>query len=154
MKNLKLKLLIEQLDRKFVQLSVMDSLVTPSEGWVYAVRTALRMTLRQLGNKLSITAQSVKEIETREKNASITLKSLKDVGNALDMKLVYGFIPKEKTLEAMIERRAYEIAEKIVYRTSNTMSLEDQENSIERIRQAIHDRAEIIKSEMPKYLWD
>jgi len=154
MKNLKLKLLIEQLDRKFVQLSVMDSLVTPSEGWVYAVRTALRMTLRQLGNKLNITAQSVKEIETREKNASITLKSLKDVGNALDMKLVYGFIPKEKTLEAMIERRAYEIAEKIVYRTSNTMSLEDQENSIERIRQAIHDRAEIIKSEMPKYLWD
>ncbi len=154
MKDLRLKLLIEQLDRKFEQLSVLDSLVSPSAGWVYSVRTALKMTLRQLGNKLNITAQSVKEIETREKNASITLKSLKDVGNALDMKLVYGFIPKEKSLKAMIEKRAYEIAEKIVYRTSNTMSLEDQENSIERLRQAINDRAEIIKSEMPKYLWD
>ena len=154
MKDLKLKLLIEQLDRKFEQLSVIDNLISPSEGWIYSVRTALKMTLRQLGNKLNITAQSVKEIETREKNASITLKTLKDAGNALDMKLVYGFIPKEKTLEAMIEKRAYEIAEKIVYRTSNTMVLEDQENSIERLRQAIQDRAEVIKREMPKYLWD
>ena len=154
MRDLKLKLLIEQLDRKFEKLSIIDDLVTPSEGWVFSVRTALKMTLRQLGNKLNITAQSVKEIETREKNASITLKSLKDVGNALDMKLVYGFIPKEKTLEAMIEKRAYEIAEQIVYRTSNTMKLEDQENSIERIRHAIKDRAEKIKSEMPRYLWE
>jgi len=154
MKDLKLKLLIEQLDRKFEKLSSIDSLITPSEGWIYAIRTALKMNLRQLGAKLNITAQSVKEIELREKNGAITLGTLKEVGNALDMRLIYGFIPKEKTLNAMIERRAFEIAELIVLRTSTTMSLEDQLNSTERIKQAIEDMADEIKREMPKYLWD
>ncbi len=154
MKDLKLKLLIEQLDRKFEKLSSIDNLVTPSEGWIYAIRTALKMNLRQLGSKLNITAQSVKEIELREKNGAITLNALKEVGNALDMRLVYGFIPKEKTLNAMIEKRAFEIAEMIVLRTSTTMSLENQENTMQRIKQAIEDMADEIKREMPKYLWD
>jgi len=34
------------------------------------------------------------------------------------------------------------------------MKLEDQENSEERLRKAIKDRAENIKNELPKYLWD
>ncbi len=154
MKDLKLKLLIDQLDRKFQMLSAIEDLVTPSEGWIYSVRKALRMTLKQLGAKLNITAQSVKEIELREKNGSITLNSLKEVGNALDLQFVYGFIPKEKSLKAMIDKRAREIAEKIVLRTSATMTLEDQKNSGERLKQAINDLAEEIKREMPRYLWD
>lgn len=154
MKDLKLKLLIEQLDRKFRTLAAFDDLVIPAEGWIYSVRTALRMTLKQLGAKLNITAQSVKEIEQREKNGSITLNSLKEVGNALDLQFVYGFIPKEKSLNAMIDKRAREIAEKIVLRTSTTMSLEDQQNTNERIKKAIDDLAKEIKSEMPRYLWD
>jgi len=154
MKDLKLKLLIEQLDRKFQALAGFENIVVPSEGWIYSVRTALKMTLKQLGAKLNITAQSVKEIEQREKNGSITLNSLKEVGNALDLQFVYAFIPKEKTLKALIDKRAREIAEKIVLRTSTTMSLEDQQNSTERIRQAIDDLTEEIKREMPRYLWD
>lgn len=154
MKDLKLKLLIDQLDRKFEHLSSIDRLVSPSEGWIYAIRTALKMTLKQLGTKLSITAQSVKEIELREKNGAITLNTLKEVGNALDMRLVYGFIPKEKTISAMIEKRAQEIAEMIVLRTSVTMNLEDQGNSAARIKKAIEEMADEIKREMPKYLWD
>ena len=154
MKDLKLKLLIDQLDRKFEHLSSINRLVSPSEGWIYAIRTALKMTLKQLGTKLSITAQSVKEIELREKNGAITLNTLKEVGNALDMRLVYGFIPKEKTISAMIEKRAQEIAEIIVLRTSVTMNLEDQGNSATRIKKAIEEMADEIKREMPKYLWD
>jgi len=34
------------------------------------------------------------------------------------------------------------------------MKLEEQENKEERLQQAIKDRAEQIKQEMPKYLWD
>jgi predicted DNA-binding mobile mystery protein A len=154
MRNLKDKLLIEQLDRKFEKLSRIEEVLIPTDGWVYSVRTALKMTLRQLGAKMGITAQSVKEIEMREKVGSISINTLKEVGNALEMKLVYGFIPRDKTLEMMIERRAYEIAEKIVMRTSATMVLEDQQNTKERITTAILDRAREIKNEMPKYLWD
>jgi len=154
MKDLKIKLLIEQLDKKFERLSSIDDLIIPTEGWVYSVRTALKMTLKQLGSKMGITAQSVKEIENREKMGSITLNTLKEVGNALDMRLIYGFIPRDKTLELMIEKKAMELAEQIVLRTSATMNLEDQKNTMERLRIAIKDRAEEIKREMPRYLWD
>jgi hypothetical protein len=57
-------------------------------------------------------------------------------------------------LDALIERRAAEIATQIVLRTSNTMKLEDQANSNERIEEAIKERATAIKNEMPKILWD
>lgn len=148
------KLLIEQLDKKIELLHKIDKLVIPSEGWVYSIRTAMKMSLRQLGNKVGITAQSIKEIEQREKSQTISLKTLNEVAKALDMKLVYGFIPKEKNIEKIIEKRAYEIAEKIVMRTSKTMQLEAQGNSKTRIQKAIKNRAEEIKREMPKYLWD
>ncbi len=107
-----------------------------------------------MGNRLSITPQSMREIEQREKDGSITLKNLREAGTALNMQLVYGFIPKEGSLAQMIERRANEIAKEIVLRTSQSMKLEDQENSKQRIEKAIKERAEEIKNEMPGYLWD
>lgn len=154
MKNLKQKLIIEQLDKKIELLHKIDKLDIPSEGWVYSIRMALKMTLRQLGSKVGITAQSMKEIEQREKSKTISLKVLQEVAHALDMKFVYGFIPKENNIEAIIKKRAYEIAEKIVLRTSKTMQLEAQENSEARIQKAINDRVDEIIREMPKYLWD
>ncbi len=154
MKDPKIKLIIEQLDRKFDKLSDIEDLAIPTEGWINAVRIALKMSLRQLGARMGITAQSVKEIETREKLGTISLNSLKQVGNALDMRLIYGFIPKDKSLEIMIQKKALELAKEIVLRTSVSMVLENQENTMERIREAINDRAEQIKNEMPRYLWD
>ncbi len=70
------------------------------------------------------------------------------------MELVYGFVPKDGTLDGYIENKARFLAEKIVTRTSNTMKLEDQENSSERIKKAIEERTKIIKQELPKALWD
>jgi len=70
------------------------------------------------------------------------------------MELVYGFVPNDGTLEALIEKRARELATKIVLRTSNTMRLENQGNSDKRIELAINERTEEIKNEMPKILWD
>jgi hypothetical protein len=54
----------------------------------------------------------------------------------------------------LIDRKAKELATEIVKRTSNTMKLEDQENSMNRINTAIQERTESIKMEMPKILWD
>ena len=54
----------------------------------------------------------------------------------------------------MIEKRAKELAKEIVLRTHNTLTLEAQENSAERIEQAIAQKTAEIKYEMPKYLWD
>jgi predicted DNA-binding mobile mystery protein A len=110
--------------------------------------------MRQLGNRLKISPQSVKELEEREANGSLTLKGLKEAGAVLQMKLIYGFIPESLSIEEMIEKRATEIAKEIVLRTSNTMELEAQANTRERLEKAIRNRAEEIKTKMPKYLWD
>ena len=150
----KQKLIIEQLDRKLVKFSELEEIAIPPNGWIYSIRTALRMSLRQLGKMLNITAQSVKEIEEREKIGTVSLKVLRQVGSALNMKLVYGFIPQSKTIDKMIEERAFQIAREIVLRTSANMRLEDQENTEERIIAAINEKAMELKQEIPKYLWD
>ena len=154
MKNNKQLLLIQQTDKKTQVFKELKSVITPSKGWINTFRKALKMSLRQLGNRLQISPQSVREIEEREANGTITLKSMRDVANALDMQLVYGFISKHDSLEQMIDKRAKELAKEIVIRTHNTMTLEAQENSAERIEQAIAQKSAEIKYEMPKYLWD
>lgn len=148
------KLIREQLDKKIDKFNNLDEVIVPPEGWIYSIRQGINMSLRQLGQRLSITPQSVKEIEEREKNGTISIKVLKQVAAALDMKFVYGFNPSEKTLEGMIEKRAEELAKSIVERTSTQMGLEDQENSPERIEKAIKEKAAEFKNDMPKMLWD
>jgi predicted DNA-binding mobile mystery protein A len=147
-------LIIKQLDKRLQGWHPLLRLHVPPKGWINLLRITLRMSLQQLGERLHITPQGMKDIENREVEGTITLKSLKEVGDILGMQLVYGFIPKQDNLEKMVERKAYERAQTIVRRTSTTMKLEDQENSEERIKQAITDLAEQIKRELPKSLWD
>jgi predicted DNA-binding mobile mystery protein A len=150
----KKSLLLQQLDSKILSFASLKQVVVPPTGWIKAIRTSLGMSMQQLGNKLSVSKQGIMDMETREKEGSITIKSLKEIGRALDMQLVYGFVPNDGSLEALIEKRATELATKIVLRTSNTMNLEDQGNTNKRIKKAIEERTEAIKNEMPKILWD
>ena len=150
----KQKLIIEQIDQKLLKFSDLDNMIIPQNGWIQSIRTALKMNLRQLGKLMNITAQSIKEIEARERNGTVSIKVLKQVGEVLGMKFIYGFIPKQKTIEKMIEEKAFQLAKEIVMRTSANMRLEDQENSQERIHAAIRDKAFELKQEVPKYLWD
>jgi predicted DNA-binding mobile mystery protein A len=150
----KQKLILEQTDRKILLLKKAEELIVPSAEWVYTIRKALGMSLRQLGIKMEITAQSVREIEEREKNETVSLKVLKQFGKALDLKLIYGFVPKSGSLKAIIEKRANELAKEIVNRTSVSMKLEEQENDPKRIQKAIKEKTEELKLGMPKYLWD
>lgn len=147
------KLVLRQLDKKLQAAQPLKDMM-PSSGWITLIRKTLKMSLQQMGNRMSITPQSVKNIEKREGEGTLTLKTLKDAAAALDMRFVYGFIPKDGSLEKMIERKAREMAEKIVTRTSTTMKLEDQENSNQRIKQAIEELTDELKKEMPKSLWD
>jgi len=103
---------------------------------------------------LGISRQSVQAMEIREMEGSITLQALNEAAKSMDMKLVYGFIPIDGSLDALITRKSYQLAAEIVGRTSNTMKLENQENSNERIKKAIDERAQQLKNDLPKMLWD
>ncbi len=148
------KLQFQQLNEKMNQLTGLQHVIIPPIGWIKALRNGIGMSMEQLGNKLSITKQGVMDIEKREKEGAITIKSMKEIAKAMDMQFVYGFVPNEGSLEQMIETRALEIATKIVERTSTTMKLEDQANSRKRIENAIKERATEIINKTPKILWD
>jgi predicted DNA-binding mobile mystery protein A len=148
------KLQIQQLNEKMVQLAGMQHVIVPPIGWIKAIRNGIGMSMEQLGKKLSITKQGVMDMEKREKEGAITIKSMQEIAKALDMQFVYGFVPDAGSLDQMIEMRALEMAIKIVQRTSNTMKLEDQANSKERIEKAIKERATEIINKTPKILWD
>ena len=145
---------LQQTNKMMERYSSLHEVAVPPTGWIKAIRTSLNMSMQQLGKKLSITRQGIKDIEEREKTGSITIKSLKEIGRVLDMKLVYGFVPIDGSLGALIEKRAMELATTIVLRTSVSMQLEDQGNSEVRPEKAIKEKAEEIIKEMPKILWD
>lgn len=145
---------IQQLNSKMQVYTSLQKIAPPPIGWIKAIRTAIGMSMLQLGKRLSITKQSVLDMEAREKDGSITIKALREAAKALDMQLVYGFIPVDGSLEKLINRKATELATQIVLRSSNTMKLKDQENTKQRIEKAIEERAIVIKNEMPKTLWD
>lgn len=154
MKDLKQKLMIEQMDTKLRPFAPLLQYQSPQSGWINAIRTSFKMSLRQFGERMNITRQGAESIEKREKDRTITLKSLEDAGRALNMKLVYGFVSMDGSMEQTIENRARQLALEIVRTTSNTMALEDQANTDERIKKAIEDKTKQLVYEMPRYLWD
>lgn len=145
---------VAHLEQKLSELEASRNISVPSAGWLRLVRQSLGMTLQQVADKLGVTKQSVREMESRELTEAITLKRLREAAEAMEMNLVYGFVPKDGSVENLIERKARELATKIVERASVTMRLEDQENAPERIQRAIEERADELRRRLPKMLWD
>jgi len=148
------KLQVDQLHQKMLAFDNVRKVKVSDKGWVHAIRTTLGMSLEHLGKKLSLTRQSVRAIELREADGSITINSLKEAAKALDMELVYGFVPIDGTLQKYIDRKATELATEIVMRTSHSMKLEGQENSPRRLKEAIVERTNSIKNGALKILWN
>lgn len=148
------QLRVSQLDKNIALFSAVKNLPVPGGGWIYAIRTALGMSLKQLGNKLSITPQGAKDIERREAEGSLTLQRLREIAAAMDMQLIYGIVPKEQSLDKLIEKRALQMAKDIVLNTSHTMHLENQGIDQRALQDAIEKRAAKIKYELPKQLWE
>lgn len=153
MRNKK-KLLIAQLDQKLASFKEAGKVLVPQKGWVNTIRTTLNMTREQLSFKLDMTKGAIQKIEEREATGQITINKLKNVGNALDMQFVYGFVPKDGSIEQLIRLKAEKLAKKIVLRTNQNMILEDQGIGNDKIEDAIEELANELIREMRKSLWD
>jgi predicted DNA-binding mobile mystery protein A len=150
----KRKLLVEQLDEKLAPFQQAKLVLVPDRGWIHTIRKTLNMTMEQLGNKLGISRQGVYKIEESEATGSITHNTLKKVATAMDMKLVYALVPKDETIDQLIQKKAEELAQKIVLRTNQNMQLEDQGIKSEKLKASMQDLAYEIKRELRKSLWD
>jgi len=97
----------------------------PKNGWVKTIREILSITSYQLANKLNISQASLIRLEQREKNKSLTLKSLEKAASALNCRVEYILIP-EKSFEDKFEERAKKYARNLLAKTISSMELEDQ----------------------------
>lgn len=145
---------LERLEHRFDQYSKIESASSTKEGWIQMIRSGLNISLKQLGKKMKISPQSVKELEIREMNGSATLKALRNFAESLNLKLVYGFVPNGQTLSEMIDERAQKLAKEIVERSAQTMFLENQLNASFNLEKSIQVKKEEIKLRMPSILWD
>lgn len=141
-----------QLDQQLVARSDRP-LEVPSQGWISTLRNALGMPLHVLASRLNMTPTGAKRLEQREADGSITIQVLRKAAEAMDMRLEYVLVPKDGSLQKLIERRALEVAKELVERTDQSMRLEDQAVSRERIAEAIKEKAEELQRELSKELW-
>ncbi len=132
------KLLIEQLDHKLDDFKSAASIVVPERGWIHTIRKTLGMTMKQLGSKLELSAGAVQKIEEREAMGQISINKLREVGIAMDLKLVYGFAPMDGSIDNLIIKKAEELAKKIVLRTNQNMRLEYQGIPSYKIKESIN----------------
>ena len=148
------KIQLQQLDQRIKKIAPLKEVPFPSTGWIRAIRTSLGMSLEQMGKKLGVTRQSAQSIEKREQEGAITINALKEVAHVMDLDFVYGFVPKDGSLSGLIDRKSAELARKVVGMASQTMKLEDQENTNDRLNHAIEERTKEFKDKMPGILWD
>ena len=147
------ELILAQTDRRIRKFArIIEE--RPPKGWVYALRTSLGMSMRQLGKIVNITPQGVMDIESREKEGNITIAALEQLGRHLNMKLIYGFVPLEGSLQKKIDNQAIAVAKKIISRTSNSMTLENQKVSPAMLSKLIKAKAKEIKQNNLKSLWE
>jgi predicted DNA-binding mobile mystery protein A len=147
-------LIQKQLDELILSFLAGKQQVSPPSGWIQAVRLALGMSLRQLGERLGISASAVTNFEKRELAESISLATLKKTAQAMDMELVYYFKPRSGSISANLEKQAQKKAQEILTQSNQTMRLENQEtNSLSQVLELERLTKDLLYR-MPSQLWD
>jgi predicted DNA-binding mobile mystery protein A len=121
-------LTIRQLDGQLKEWQKLGSKYgRPRAGWIKTLRTALSMSVEQLGERLGLSRGRIHQLENAETHEAVTLRSLNEAANALGCELIYAVVPKgTSSLEDIIRMRAEEIAKERIANVAHSMSLESQ----------------------------
>jgi predicted DNA-binding mobile mystery protein A len=142
-----------QLDATLAKFNEVKSMQLPAKGWIRAVREALGMSGKQLAAKLQVSQPRVFKLEQDEPAGALTLKTMRQVAEALDCVFVYALVPRS-TLEETVRRRAKVVAAERLQRVSHTMLLEAQGLSSKEQQASIDAAIEELVRETPRDLWD
>lgn len=153
MKHLNQKFLLDQISKKTELLSTLKDIELPESGWISSLRKSLKMPLKHLAERLKIAAPTAKQMELREKTGAITIKTMNDVAEALNMQFVYGFVPKEESMQKMIKDRANEIAQYVIQERIGNVLSDDKIIEPEKINSLIKETSVELKRILPRYFW-
>lgn len=97
-----------RLDREMRLFRKAGQEKSTTEGLLRAVRRALAVPTKEIGQKMGVRPSAVFEFENRELRAGITLASLGRFAGAMGCKVVYGIVPADgRTLEELAEERMW-----------------------------------------------
>ncbi len=148
------RLQIEQLEAKLEKFQHLADVAAPPQGWVRFIRQSIGMSLRQLGVRLGMSPQSVRDLEMREAEGKVTLTALGNAAASLDMKLVYAIVPAGCTVSDLIRIQAKRLAEEAIRRTSVSMSLEDQAIGGAEVLHEIEELTDELVRHRSRSFWD
>ncbi len=115
----------QHLDARLNETTLLEELQRPPRGWVKAIREALGMTTAQLARRMGVAQPSVTLLEQSEALGRIRLDTLTRAAAALDCRLVYALVPNQP-LEALVQSRRRELAERQLALVEQSMRLENQ----------------------------
>ncbi len=127
MRSKTVKLRRAQIDRQLTA-GVKKNQLVPQRGWIHEIRTALGMSMSDLGDRLGVIKQRIESLEKGEVSGRVTLQSLEKAAEAMDCDLVYSFVPR-RGLQKTLEEQARKVAQKIIADTEHSMELEQQSTS-------------------------
>ena len=119
----------KQLDARLANLPPLES---PREGWIRAIRQALGMTMKQLGDRLGMSPQSVLDLEARERSGTISIATLRRAAEALNCELRIVLVPSP-SLDETMRRQAATKAREERDRLVHSMRLEAQDEGVEEV---------------------
>jgi len=115
-----------ELDRRLEGFRAAQQIPRPREGWIRAIREAGGVSAGELGRVLGVSRQLPLQFEKAEADDSITLKSLRNVANALGCDLVYALVPRAGSMRELVETRCSDQTRKRAGRIRRPESLEIQ----------------------------
>ena len=137
-----------QIQKRIEELRAVKDKTIIREGWIQYMRTALGLTLSELGRLAGVSTASVAQAERREVEGQVSLSTLKKMAEAMECELVYAFVPK-KDMKTLIHDKAFEKAQKTLGLADLHMKLENQKvegnerERIERLAQKFIEKGDI-----------
>jgi len=147
------KTALEQLDASLAQFAPLRDMQPPRKGWIRAIRDALGMSGRQLGQRMGVSKMWVADMERLEANGATSLKTLRRAAEAMDCVLVYALVPKTSLKETLLKQARQKVRQDMA-RASHTMALEDQALAKDEVAKATETAAASLLDKIPKTFWD
>ena len=147
------KTALEQLDASLAQFVPLRNLQPPKKGWIRAIRDALGMSGRQLGERMDVSKMWVGDMERLEASGATSLKTLRRAAEAMDCVLVYALVPKSSLKETLLKQARRKVRQDMA-RASHTMALEDQALTQDEVGKATETAAASLLDKIPKTFWD
>jgi predicted DNA-binding mobile mystery protein A len=117
---------IRQLDKQLQPFFAARSVQRPFKGWIRALREVAGLTVRELGMRTGKPHQAIAQLEKSEESRGITLKSLEQVAEAMNCKLVYALVPNTDNVDSFVKERYRKLVEPTVRAVEHSMALEGQ----------------------------